>query len=736
MKVYLRFAAICVMLCIMLSGFALPLSAAETDADNNDAGKKSITLSVGTKNMSFSVDDGTFVITDTLTENEWHSTPPNFDSDQSIKSSTLMNYESQLYIQYADQSGNIYTLSSKAYCVNKHGLSCEKINGGIRAEYAFKKCGVTVPVTFKLTEDKLSVCVEVDKIEENDPAYRLVGISLLPYFNAGGRQDKGFMLVPDGCGALINFNNGKSLYKSYQQYIYGRDMSIDVTAASGHTENALLPVFGLSAPQGSVFAVISEGACRSYISAKVSSDTDCFNSVYSSFIYRDNTMASFNDKSWNKKEVRVFENKIDYQEAFTVDYFLLDSNTDYSKMAACYRDYLKKTDILTGKVEKNYYPMMIDFYGSINAIKHVLGFPVNSEIALTKYSDALDILKDLKQSNIDDIIFKYKNWISGGPESAIPSKFAASGELGGKSGLNKLNKYTEENGIKGYFDVNVTDMYKSRIGFVKTMHSAKMLNQSPAMQFQYSLSTLQKKETEKFSYLLNPVKVSSAVNELAKGYKAGSLTGISCDVLCQKLYSSYNEEGMDRESAEKIWTDSIERLKNVTGEFLCDAPNEYALKFADEITSLPTQSSGYAVTDADVPFYQMVLHGIIPYSMEANNNFGNFRYGILKAVETGSSLKFNWIKRNSDKIDGTQYYTLYSADYTKWAKTASEAYSEISEIMEKVSDTEIVSHRILNENVRETEYANGIKILVNYGKTSVTVDGCEVAGESFSVMGE
>ena len=56
--------------------------------------------------------------------------------------------------------------------------------------------------------------------------------------------------------------------------------------------------------------------------------------------------------------------------------------------------------------------------------------------------------------------------------------------------------------------------------------------------------------------------------------------------------------------------------------------------------------------------------------------------------------------------------------------------------MEKVSDTEIVSHRILNENVRETEYANGIKILVNYGKTSVTVDGCEVAGESFSVMGE
>ena len=133
MKVYLRFAALCVMLCIMLSGLALPLSAAETDADNNDAGKKSITLSVGTKNMSFSVDDGTFVITETLTENEWHSTPPNFDSDQSIKSSTLMNYESQLYIQYADQSGNINTLSSKAYCVNKHGLSCEKINGGIRA---------------------------------------------------------------------------------------------------------------------------------------------------------------------------------------------------------------------------------------------------------------------------------------------------------------------------------------------------------------------------------------------------------------------------------------------------------------------------------------------------------------------------------------------------------------------------------------------------------------------------
>ena len=92
----------------------------------------------------------------------------------------------------------------------------------------------------------------------------------------------------------IYFNNGKSAYKTYKQYVYGRDGAIDITAASGHTENALLPVFGTSAPKGSSVAVITSGEARCSVNAQVTSSTESYNSVYSEFIYRDSTMASFN----------------------------------------------------------------------------------------------------------------------------------------------------------------------------------------------------------------------------------------------------------------------------------------------------------------------------------------------------------------------------------------------------------------------------------------------------------
>ena len=59
--------------------------------------------------------------------------------------------------------------------------------------------------------------------------------------------------MPDGSGAIIRFNNGKSANGSYQQYVYGRDSAIGMTAASGYYENALLPVFGSSAPGAPVW---------------------------------------------------------------------------------------------------------------------------------------------------------------------------------------------------------------------------------------------------------------------------------------------------------------------------------------------------------------------------------------------------------------------------------------------------------------------------------------------------
>ena len=727
MKKFIRLIGVLSALCLAFA-VGIPPTNAE---DASYEGFKSVRAS-GALSLHFNEKSGAVIIRNGENGSEWRTTSENFDMDESIKPNIKMNYDSQLIIKYADQSGNIYELSSAAFCVKKGGLTSEKITDGVRASYYFPKCKITVPVDYTLNGNEFTASVIIKDIKEEDSSYRLTGWALLPYFNAGGKQENGFLFVPDGCGAIINFNNGKSAYKTYKQYIYGRDGAIDITAASGHTENALLPVFGTSAPKGSSVAVITSGESRCSVNARVTSATEGYNSVYTEFIYRDSTMASFNDKSWNKKEVRVFENSAPELDKLSVTYFLLEPAAGYTDMALCYQNYLVKSGVLNEKTTKGYYPLFVNAYGSVNAVKHILGFPVKSEIALTKYTDAVNILKELKAAGADSTVLKYNSWIKGGPEGKIPLKAAASGVLGGKSGLKKLTGYLKDNGINGYFDINITDMYKSRLGYIKTMDSAKMLNQSPVIKYQYSLSTLQKKETDAFWYLLNPVKVNKAASKIAASLKK---SGVSCDTLGTQLYSSYNEKGMDRVSAQALFEKSLEELKNSAGSMLLSAPNAYALKYADEISSLPTQSSGYGITDYAVPFYQTVIHGFIPYAMEPANKTGDFEKSVLTALETGSSLQLEVIARNSDKIDNTQFYTLYADMYGEWTEKAAKAYKEISGVLKSVSNAKIKEHTVLSDGVRRTAYDNGVTVTVNYNDSEAEVSGEKIPAMGYTVNG-
>jgi hypothetical protein len=471
------------------------------------------------------------------------------------------------------------------------------------------------------------------------------------------------------------------------------------------------------------------------LNAGVSNASNTCNTVYSEFVYRESTMASFNDKSWNKKEVRVFEESPPDVKQYAVTYLLMDGGASTADMAGVCRDYLLESGMLNDKATPESYPLYLNLYGSINNIRHILGFPVRSEIALTTYQDALEILGQMDNKGVGDLVVKYSNWIKGGPESAVPLKATASGTLGGKSSLKKLTAYMAQNNIAGFFDVNLTDMYKSRLGYIKTLHSARMLNKSPAIEYQYSLSTLQKEEEMPSWYLLRPNKVKSAAQSVAKSLASAGITGASADTLAHKLYSSFNEQGLDRVSAEALWSESLAALRDAAGTMLCDKPAAYALPYADRIASLPTQSTRNALYDADIPFLQMVLHGVVSYSMPANNQYADFRRSILTALETGSSLQFTWIARNDDKLGGTQYDTLFSAMYGEWIDAAAQAYEEIAPFMSVVAGCAVADYAIVQDNVRRTTYDNGASVTVNYNDYDVVVDGTTIAANGYKTAG-
>ena len=50
------------------------------------------------------------------------------------------------------------------------------------------------------------------------------------------------------------------------------------------------------------------------------------------------------------------------------------------------------------------------------------------------------------------------------------------------------------------------------------------------------------------------------------------------------------------------------------GSILADQANAYALPYADHIINVPLSSSKFDIFDAEIPFYQIVMHGVVPYS--------------------------------------------------------------------------------------------------------------------------
>src|SRR5574344_2460044 len=71
-----------------------------------------------------------------------------------------------------------------------------------------------VTVIYKIDGSSLDVEIPVEKISYRK-TYPITKLTVLPYMGAAGTADEGFLFVPEGGGAIIDFNNGKNRQNAY-----------------------------------------------------------------------------------------------------------------------------------------------------------------------------------------------------------------------------------------------------------------------------------------------------------------------------------------------------------------------------------------------------------------------------------------------------------------------------------------------------------------------------------------
>ncbi len=660
----------------------------------------------------------------------WNSTPENYKEDEIAQNVAKLGMASLIQISYADSLGNINTLNSKTASVDKGGASVTRIGDGFRVEFQFEREGFFIPLEVHLRDDGVELSLMTGEIRETNEKYRLTRVAVAPYFGAADAAAEGYLFVPDGSGALIELNRGNGYVEDYSQYVYGRDAATTRLEAGEVTKDVRMPVFGLKDSGHGFLGIITEGEARATINAAVNGKRCSYNNVYAEFIYRDYDMVLVEKKN---QTVRIFEQTPVKAAQMSVRYtFLEGADATYTGMAAAYRDYLLEQG-LKPKTTAGEAPLVVELLGGVMAKEYILGFPITRVVPLTSYDNAAAILTELGENGVDQLLIDYQYWNKDGTGSAIQTELKAEGRLGGQGKLERFKELCASTGSDLFLGVNVNNLYKSRWGYGKKADAASSIQKNPAMQYTYNLTTLQANVSTP-SFLLTPNKVLAACEKLAAA-KGSGFTGLSTHTLAELLYSDFGSKGMARDAAQAVWTEALAALAK-KGDLLVTGGNAYALPYASFVTDTPTTSSAFLSEKTAVPFYQIVLHGVLPLSGEAANDQSDPQSAFLFALETGSSPKVRFLAENADILKETDYSAIISARYQDWIGSMSKAYQEIAPILRRVSDQVIVRHEILETGVNRTTFADGTVITVNYRDHAVQADGQTIDAKGYRVTRE
>lgn len=669
---------------------------------------------------------GAFYVVDKANQISWHSNPPGVEDNEDIKGLRKTNLQSQLLISYVGSNNNEENTNSHAGSRIKQGVRVASRENGFRACYDFKDLQIQIAIDVFLDGDRLRVEIPEDQILELGD-YKLYSLAPYPFFGAGAESDEGYILVPDGSGALIDFNNKKQGLLEYSQRIYGPDPTFTVTRQSRVTQQAYLPVLGIKRNNSGFMALIEKGAEYANCHAFVSGHRGPYNGGYFSFQLRytySYSLDGVNDLRIYDKEDRVCSD-------ISLSYFLLkDEKSDYNGMADRLRQYL----VDSGLVEKKDLDtsLALDVIASTTESKYLLGFEKRSRLNLTSYDQLKEMIEDLGSEGIDSLIIQYQQ------ASQDSQKGRVTKTLKGAKGLGSKDEWTSLLALKDALvapHVSFTRFSKAGNGVSKFFDASRSLSNALAKQQKHKLSTYYPDKDAKVSYLLSPKKVKELTDTFVSSLDKEPLA-LSLGDMGATLYSDYRKsDRYSRTDSLEANLDSLEALDKLAGKLIAEGANMYALGYLDHIMSLPVASSRFSIVDREVPFYQLVLSGLIAYSSPSINLEASPEIAFLKLLETGSIPQFTLYGHEDIDIIYTDTPEYLSSSYKDTKARIKAIYDEYSKALERLGSRELVSHKYLQDKVVEASYKGGASVIINYSDKNFRDSRVEVPAMGYKILG-
>jgi hypothetical protein len=612
---------------------------------------------------------------------------------------------------------------------NNPKKSVEFNSNGFTAKVEHPELKIEFEFSVALTEDGFTAEIPQDKLKDTDERYKIAGFYVYPFLGYSKLAEReGYMLIPDGQGALIHLkdNNGK-FKQPFSEMVYGSNAGIDdpfvLSLFNGHQpvkdpEKVLAPVYGMVHTDSGFgyLAIIEEGDFNARIEAYPSGAVTPYNWISSRFIYRQ-FYNQFTSKNSGTRVVRQpvrnnFNIKIRYK-------FVSEDEANYTGLAKKFRQYLLENEVVMQRDSD--FKVRVDFLGGER--ENWLMFKKLVPMTTTRNVDF--IINNFKEQGVNNILSIYKGWQKGGIYGGLPTNgYNVEKGLGGRKGLNKLMEEMKNSGVSFYIAqdtlrINPSENKNASFNIIK----------------KFNLRDYEEEVFGKvyraFNFLL-PNKTAEIMRSNKASYSKNNVENIMISGITNNVFSySYKGSIKDRFSTKTVYEDAI---SDYYDEFnlLLEQPFSYLWKYTEAIIDMPIESSNYVFTDEEIPFLSIALKGILPMYSKYVNFHANQREAFLKLVEQGVYPSFLNTYEDPSKLLYTNSSGIFSSRYDRYTETIETYYKELLAVNSKLKNAVIEEHKRVDE-VAIVKYSNGVTIYVNYNENPVTVDGITIGAKSYKV---
>ena len=626
---------------------------------------------------------------------------------------------------------------------------------------------IDVAIEYKLGENGLEVMIPGNSIKTNTNAkgdkYMVTSMDVLQYFTSTKKNERaeGYLVIPDGSGAVMQFNNSKANYSAYSKRIYSSDLTFTSYTLTANTSDILLPMYAyvFTGPKDNNKRAMVVEAVEGAPQVSLNADTadrgkNTFNYAYYSIAFRETQKIVIGTNQYNRNRTTQYTVNGAFCD-YRFNYMPLDLeeyDCSYNGVAKFYRNLLvsRSDGRLDIDGDKTITPTLdLEVLGAYSYHTNFLGIGYNGKETLTTVEQLQKIIDDITnlhtgdETKIENINVYYKGWRDSGLLNSSFEKIKVSKLIGGKKALlNAINEYNKHINIYPYVEFMEYEKYQESFG--KSHYTARDISGEYATRYPYELnSNVFNKKLEEIK-VLSPAYYDAFSKELSDNYyKVLGINTLALSGLGSELSGDYRK----KQNIFKVTSvnEQIKAFKNLEENYIdnlaLETPYAYALQFASNAYNVPYDSTKYEILDYNIPFYQLVINGLFDYSGESINE--NVEKGLMehmmRCIETGSNPAFTFTYDDSAELLQTNYNNYYYTYYSRWLTDVKTVFDELNSI--GIYNARLINHEKLSNDVYKVTYESLddyslIEVVLNYQRTPWTDGVNTVEAKNYLVIGQ